>query len=76
MLFSKEFISIKKKAFRRDKAREKAALNAAHIEENIEKELLERLKEGTYGNIYNLVSEEFEKKIKETGELMEESEDG
>ena len=52
---------IKKKTERRDKVREAAAETAADIESTIEKELLERLKMGTYGDIYNYNPKVFEK---------------
>ena len=43
ILWSEEFSVIKKKTERRDKVREKKALVAANIEDNIENELLARL---------------------------------
>lgn len=55
---------IKKKTERRDKVREAAAETAADIETTIEKELLERLKMGTYGDIYNYNPKVFEKVLK------------
>lgn len=54
-------VGIKKKIDRREESREKKAVNAAKLEAAIEKELLERLKNGAYGDIYNFAQDEYEK---------------
>jgi len=69
-----EITPIKKKVERREKAREKKAEIAANIETSIEQELLERLKEGTYGEIYNYNPKVFEK-IMDDQEVGEEGEE-
>jgi len=46
-----ELAPIKKKAERRDKVREAKALLASNIENTIEQELLDRLKEGVYDDL-------------------------
>ncbi len=52
-LKSKErFSVIKQKAERRDKVRMEKAETVARVERTIEKELLDRLKMGTYGELY------------------------
>lgn len=59
-------VRINKKYEKREKNREAAALKAAQVERAIEKELLNRLKVGTfYKNIYNLDKKEFEEKLDE-----------
>ena len=52
--------------------REAKAEAAAQLEKSIEKELLERLKRGTYGDIYNFPTLSYKNALKETGAVDEE----
>lgn len=69
----------KSKKVKRDRNRENRALEVSRLETVIEKELVDRLQQGVYGEIYNFNQRAFEGLIKEQGgqaqELEEESEE-
>jgi protein MAK16 len=64
-------LPIKKHLEKRNKAREDRALSVAHIEHRVKEELLTRLRDGVYGEIYNLEEEEFNEALDELGEEIE-----
>ena len=54
---------------KRDTRREVKALKAAKVEDAIEQELLNRLKQGTYGDIYNFDQKVYER-VLEAAEVL------
>ncbi|EPZ34876.1 Mak16-domain-containing protein [Rozella allomycis CSF55] len=68
-----KLVAIKPKIERRERSREIKAESAARLEQTIQKELLERLKSGVYGDIYNFNQETFDQMLEEE-EIEEEEE--
>ncbi|XP_017763351.1 PREDICTED: protein MAK16 homolog [Eufriesea mexicana] len=69
----KEIVPIQRKIERRERRREEKALVAAKLENVIEKQLMERLKQGMYNDIYNFPQKVFDKAV-EAVEVEGESE--
>lgn len=67
-------VGINRKIEQREERREKKALVAAKLEDNIEKELLGRLANGTYGDIYNMHEAGFRKALEQNDMEEEEGE--
>lgn len=70
-----KLVRVHRKIDQREERREKKALVAAKVEQRIEEELLERLKKGTYGDIYNFPEVPYQKALEAVEEKQMQDEE-